>query len=133
MTTDTKNDLAYRLESTKPVDEIVANIEKLAPDQKFRVLHVHDVQATLKEKGFERSALKIVEICSAPFADEALKKDVDVAMFMPCRYTVYEEGGKTKVTLARPMMIAQMLPGIGLEPMAEKVETTLKQIMHDAC
>lgn len=132
MTTETKMELAYKLESTKAVDEIVSNIEKLAPDHKFRVLHVHDVQATLQEKGFERGPLKIVEICSAAFADKALKMNVDVAMFMPCRYTVYEEGGKTKVTLARPMMIAQMMPGIGLEPLAGEVEETLKKIMHEA-
>ena len=131
MTTETKMEMAYKLESAKPVDDIVAGIEQLAPDHKFRVLHVHDVQATLKEKGFERGPLKIVEICSAPFADQALKMNVDVAMFMPCRYTVYEEDGKTKVTLARPMMIAQMMPGIGLEPLAEQVEETLKQIMHE--
>ena len=132
MNTETKMDLAYKAESTKAVDEVVANIEKIAPEHKFRVLHVHDVQATLKEKGFERAPLKIVEICSAAFANEALQKSADVAMFMPCRYTVYEEGGKTKVTLARPMMIAVMMPGIGLEPLAEEVERTLKTIMQEA-
>ena len=130
--TITKEDLAHRLGSDKPVDTVVENIEKLAGDYQFRVLAVHDVQQTLKEKGFEREPLKIVEICSAKFAHEALKRDIDVAMFMPCRYTVYQDGDKTMVTLARPMMIAQMIPEVGLEPLSEEVETILKKIMEEA-
>lgn len=131
MTVETNTDLGYRLQTDKPFDTVVADIERLVPEHKFRVLAIHDVQATLKEKGFERAPLKIIEVCSAGFANEALNKSIDVAMFMPCKYTVYTEGGKTHVTLVRPGMISQMMPGVGLESLAAQVETTLKKIMEE--
>ena len=132
MSVETGQDLGYRLQTAKPFDKVVADIERLVPEHKFRVLGIHDVQATLKEKGFERAPLKIIEVCSAGFANEALSKSVDVAMFMPCKYTVYTDGDQTHVTLVRPSMISQMMPGIGLEALAEQVETTLKTIMEAA-
>ena len=124
--------IAYTIETDKPFAEVAEALETLPPNHSFRVLAVHDVQETLAEKGFERGPLKIVEVCNAGFAHQALTKDADVALFMPCRYTVYEQDGKTIVSLGRPSMIAQLIPGKGLEDLAEKVEQTLKTIMHEA-
>lgn len=124
--------LAYRLESEEPFDTVVARLEREAAENQFRVLHVHDVQATLAEKGFEREPLKIVEVCNSRFAHEALGKDVEVSLFMPCRFVVHSEGGKTVVTLARPSMIADMLPDSGLDELANDVERTLRKVMEDS-
>jgi uncharacterized protein (DUF302 family) len=96
------------------------------------VLHIHDVQATLAEKGLQRGPLKIIEVCNSGFAHAALQKDMNVALFMPCKFTVYIEGAQTVVTLGRPTAISQMMPGAGLEKLAEDVEITLKKIMHKA-
>ena len=123
---------AYTLKSDKPMDTVMAAIEKLVPEHNFRVLHIHDVQATLAEKGFQRDPLKIVEVCNSKFAHEALKKEMDVALFMPCRITVYTEKNKTVVSLGRPTMIGQMLPNAGLENLAEEVESTLIKVMKAA-
>ncbi len=124
--------LAYRLESEKPFETVVENLEKLTPEHQFRVLAVQDLQKTLAEKGFERGSLKIIEVCNAGFAHKALQKSVDVSLFMPCKFSVYTEGNKTAVTLARPTMIAEMLPEAGLEELAGKVEETLKRVMAAA-
>jgi len=122
-------DFAFRLESNKPFDTVVENIEKQTAEHKFRVLAVHDVQETLAEKGFERKPLKIIEVCNAGFAHQALQKEIEVALFMPCRFAVYTESDKTIVSLNRPSVIAQMLPDAGLEELAGGVEETLKQVM----
>ncbi len=132
MDTITDQILAYRLESDKPFETVVENLERLSPEHQFRVLAVHDVQKTLAEKGFEREPLTIIEICNAGFAHQALQKEIDVALFMPCKFTVYHAGNKTVVTLNRPTMIAEMLPGAGLEELAGQVEETLKKVMAAA-
>lgn len=124
--------LAYRLESEKSFEMVVENLEKLTPEHQFRVLAVHDVQKTLAEKGFERGPLKIIEVCNAGFAHKALQKSIDVSLFMPCKFSVYTEGNKTVVTLARPSMITEMLPEAGLEELAGQVEETLKKVMAAA-
>ncbi len=121
--------LAYQLKSDKPFDTVVSNLEKQTAEHKFRVLHIHDVQATLAEKGLERGPLKIVEVCNAGLAHKALGKNVGVALFMPCRFSVYTEGNQTVVTLARPSMISEMMPGAGLDELANDVEETLKKVM----
>jgi len=120
----------YRLESEKSFDTVVENIEKQTAEHKFRVLAIHDVKETLAEKGFERSPLKIIEICNAGFAHKALGKDINVVLFMPCKFIVYPEGDKTVVTLLSPSMISQMMPEAGLNELADNVGETLKKIME---
>jgi len=122
----------HTLKSDKPFDTVAAAIEKASADHQFRVLAVHDVQATLAEKGLERGPLKIIEVCNAKFAHQALKKDPTVALFMPCRFAVYTKDGRTIVKLARPTMIAQMMPDIKLDELAADVEETLKKVMAEA-
>lgn len=124
--------LSLKMESNKPFDDVVANVEKQSAANQFRVLAIHDVQATLAEKGLTRDPLKIIEVCNGKFAHEATGKDMNVALFMPCRFAVFTEGDKTIVNLARPSMISQMLPDSGLEDLAASVEVTLKKIMADS-
>ena len=123
---------AYELQTDKPFDDVVASIEKNTPENNFRILAVHNVQETLAEKGLERGPLKIIELCNAPFAHIALQKDMDVSLFMPCRYSVYTEYDKTIVKLNRPSMIVQLMPESGLTELAEDVEETLKKIMEES-
>ena len=125
-------EFAYTLESSKPFDQVVSAIEARTPEHQFRVLAVHDVQATLSEKGLQRGPLKIIEICNAKFAHQALQKSAEVALFMPCRFAVYTEEGKTIVKLGRPAMIAEIMPGAGLNELAAEVEMTMKQIMQES-
>ena len=120
--------LAYRLESDKPFDTVVQNLEQETLNNKFRVLHIHDVQETLADKGLEREPLKIIEVCNAHFAHNALQKETGVALFMPCRFVVHTAGDKTVVTLSRPSMIAEMMPQAGLNELASEVEETLKKV-----
>ncbi len=122
--------MALRLESDKPLETVVANIEKNAVENQFRVLCVHDVQQTLAEKGFERGPLKIIEVCNAGFAHRALEQDIAVAMFMPCRFTVHTDGDKTIVALSRPSMIVEMMPQLDLGELSTTVEATLIEVME---
>lgn len=124
--------LAYTLTSSKSFAEVVGNLEKHAPEHQFRVLHVHDVQATLAEKGLKREPLKIIEVCNSSFAFTALQKSIDVALFMPCKFTVHIEGPKTVVTLGLPTMISELMPQAGLEKLAAEVESTLKKVMEES-
>jgi uncharacterized protein (DUF302 family) len=124
--------IAYTLKTKKSFADVVAALEAATPEHQFRVLHVHDVQATLAEKGLQRGPLKIIEVCNSGFAHVALQKEINVALFMPCKFTVYTEGPETIVTLGRPSVISQMMPAAGLEELAGNVEVSLKKIMHQA-
>lgn len=124
--------IEYEVESKRPFDEVVADVEKLTVEKKFRVLHIHDVQATLAEKGLTRGPLKIIEICNGKFAHEALLKSMSVSIFMPCKINVYTENGKTKIKAMRPSAIADFLPGAGLEQLAREVDAIVIEIADRA-
>ena len=64
---------------TSPFEQAVSAIEAKAAEKGFRVLHTHDVAATLAEKGFPREPLKIVEICNAKYASQVLNRDVKIS------------------------------------------------------
>ena len=79
----------YTVNSNRSFDAAVNAIERKTAEKGFRVLHTHDVAGTLAEKGFVREPLKIIEICNARYANEALNKDVSVALMLPCPIAVY--------------------------------------------
>jgi len=125
--------LDYTRTSEKEFDRVVSGIERAAGDRQFRVLHIHDVKATLGEKGFERGPLKIIEICSAKFAHKALEINEDVALFMPCKINVYTKNGKTVISAARPDMISEFFPQPELKKLAGEVDNIVRSIVDEVC
>ncbi|HSG98669.1 MAG TPA: DUF302 domain-containing protein [candidate division Zixibacteria bacterium] len=125
-------EIAVTMDSDKSFDDVCAEIERLSAERQFRVLAVHDVQATLADKGYTRGPLKIIEVCNAGFAHQALARDVHVSLFMPCKFVVTEHDGRVSVMLGRPSMMSLLLPGSGLEAVAAEVEERLVGVMRAA-
>ena len=125
-------DFDYTVSTKKLFDEAVAAVEARSKENGFGVLHVHDVKATLAAKGFDREPLKIIEICNSKFAYEALKRDMSVSLFMPCKINVYTENGRTKIKAMRPAAIADFLPGAGLETLAAEIDRVVIEIVDRA-
>jgi uncharacterized protein (DUF302 family) len=120
------------IESSKSFDDTVKAIEQKASEKGFRVLHTHDVAATLAEKGFRRDPLKIIEICNARYASAVLEKNVKVSLMLPCPISVYKQEGKTFVSALLPSRIADFFPGAGMEPIAKEVEKAVLAIIGEA-
>jgi uncharacterized protein (DUF302 family) len=125
-------ELGYTQKTKKDFDEIVAKIEELTAARQFRVLHIHNVQLTLKEKGLERGPFKIIEICNAKFAHNALGISPDVGLFMPCKINVYTEGGETIITAMNPKMISEFFDNPELKELAEGVDKVVRSIVDEA-
>ena len=96
-------------------------VEHKTSEKGFRVLHAHDVAATLAEKGFTRDPLTIIEICNARCANEALNKDVSVALMLPCPIAVYSKDGTTFLSAMRPSALADFYPDSGIEDMSARI------------
>lgn len=122
----------YTVSTGKSFDAAVAAIEKKSAEQGFRVLHVHDVAATLAGKGFPREPLKIIEICNAKYASQVLAKDIKTALMLPCPICVYTEKGKTYISILLPSAIADFFPQAGIELLAAEVEKIVLTIVNEA-
>ena len=116
----------------KPFDEAVAAFQHKAAENGFRVLHTHDVAATLAEKGFPREPLKIIEICNAKYASQVLNKDVKISLMLPCPISVYVQEGKTHISTLLPTSIAEFFPQAGIEDLASEVEQIVLKIIEEA-
>ncbi len=122
----------YTVESDKSFDAAVTAIEQKSAENGFRVLHTHDVAATLAEKGFPREPLKIVEVCNARYASEVLKKDIKIALMLPCPISVYSQSGKTFISTMLPTVLADFYPRAGIEGVAAEVEKAVVGIINEA-
>jgi uncharacterized protein (DUF302 family) len=95
--------MLYVVETKKPFDVAVKDLEEAVKRNRFGVLHVHDLKGTLREKGIDfANGCKILEVCNPQRATEVLKHDMTVNLALPCRISVYEEGGKVKIGMVRP-------------------------------
>ena len=95
----------------------------------FRVQFVHDVAATLAEKGFSREPVTIVEMCNAGYASRVLDADVKIGLMLPCPIMVYDKDGTTFVSTMRPSLIGGFFPEAGIAGVAMEVESVLVGIL----
>jgi len=124
--------LGYTVRTAKSMDEAVSSVEQNTTAHGFRVLHIHDMAASLAEKGFAREPLKIVEICNAKYAYDLLAKDVTAALMLPCPIAVYQLKGQTSISTMKPSAIAEFFPGRSLEFVAEQVEAAVLAIVNES-
>lgn len=131
-TSSTNKPIEYTVETTKPFDAAVKAVELAATAHGFRVLHVHDVAATLAEKGYPRDPMKIIEICNARFASEVLQKEIKTSLMLPCPITVYVDRGRTYMSTLLPEVIASFYPEAGVEALSAQVQRIVIAIVDDA-
>lgn len=125
-------DFSYTVTTARDFEAAVKAVEEATAAQGMKVQHVHDVQATLRSKGYASDPLKIIEICNARYAHEVLAKDILISLMMPCKINVYVRDGKTYISALRPTMLAQFFPHARLEEVAREVDTKIRTIVEAA-
>ncbi|HBC45999.1 MAG TPA: hypothetical protein DEO84_02495 [candidate division Zixibacteria bacterium] len=123
--------LGYSCETNKDFNAAVTALQERTAAKGFRVLHVHDLQATMAEKGLERSPFKIIEICNSKFAHKILGINEDIGLFMPCKINVYTKNGKTIISAMRPSMISEFFDNKELKEVADEVDAIVRSIVDD--
>lgn len=126
--------MLYVVETKKPFDVAVKDLEEAVKRNTFGVLHIHDLKGTLKEKGIDfPNGCKILEVCNPQRATEVLSHDMTLNLALPCRISVYQEGGKVKIGMVRPTALLAMFPGAeALRPVAQEVERETMRMIDEA-
>jgi uncharacterized protein (DUF302 family) len=125
-------EFAYTVTASKSFEEAVKAVDEEVAKAGFRVLHVHDVQATFREKGVGRDPYKIVEVCNVKYAKQALDKDLLIGLMMPCKINVYRQNEEVKISLMLPSAMPAFFPDADLEPLASEVEAILRRVVDSA-
>lgn len=127
-------DLYYIVDSRKPVSEAARDLEAAVKRHGFGVLHVYDLKETLKSKGVHLPIeCRIFEVCNPQQASKVLAADPNLNMALPCRISVYEHSGSTRIGTIKPSELLGLLTtNTELEGVATSVETAIKSMIDEA-
>ncbi|PKN61569.1 MAG: hypothetical protein CVU57_28865 [Deltaproteobacteria bacterium HGW-Deltaproteobacteria-15] len=125
--------MLFEISSEKALDQVCHDLEKAVGDHKFGVMTIHNLKETMKKKGveFDREC-RIFEVCNPQQAKRVLEKNMQVSTALPCRISVYDEGGKVKLATIKPTALISQFNAPELQSVAKEVEDTLVQIMREA-
>ena len=125
--------MLHVVESGRPLDQLVKDLEAACARHKFGVLGVHDLKAKMTEKGVSFAPeCRIFEVCNPHQAKRVLEANLAVSTALPCRISVYDEDGMTRLATIKPTAMIALYRTSGLEGVAEEVEQTLVRIMDEA-
>ena len=122
----------YTITTKKTFDEAVQRVQDEIIKVPMRVLYVHDVKQTLGEKGFIREPFKIVEFCSAKFANEFLDKDIKIGLCLPCKINIYMKDGEVFISGMRPIILSQFFPQADLGGRPKEIDLIIQNIINNA-
>ena len=122
----------FTLPTDKSYAEAIEAVKEAAAAHSFRVSFVHDIAEALRERGFEREPLSIIEMCNAKFASEVLEEDVLIGLMLPCPVMVYEQDGDVLISTMRPTLIDSFFPDAEITHIAKEVEAKIFEIVEDA-
>ncbi len=123
----------YIVTTTKSVADAARDLESAVQKHGFGVLHVYDLKETLTRKGYPLAAeCRIYEVCNPKQASLVLQRDMRLNAALPCRISVFQDGGATKIGTIQPTaMLGMLSPDRELAAIAVNVEATLKTIIDE--
>ena len=125
--------MLVEVSTNKTVNEAAAALQAAVEANHFGVMQIHNLKETMAKKGveFKRECL-IFEVCQPQQAKKVLDQNMSVSTALPCRISIYEEGGKTILATLKPTTLLAMFNAPQLEEVAQEVEDRIVKIMKEA-
>jgi uncharacterized protein (DUF302 family) len=129
-----KNDFVLTRSTTLPLETVCQRLTEIAPQHKFGVLATHNLREKMESKGvpFPREC-RVIEVCNPKQAQEVLTQAIEISTALPCRISIYEEGGRTILATIKPTSLLTLFGVPGAATAAQVVEDTMVRIMEEAC
>ena len=125
--------MLIKLSTEKTVSDAAAALQAAVQANHFGVMQVHNLQETMAKKGVEFAhECQIFEVCQPQQAKKVLDENMSVSTALPCRISIYEEGGKTVLATLKPTTLLALFNSPQLEGVAQEVEATIVKIMKEA-
>jgi uncharacterized protein (DUF302 family) len=101
--------MLHIVESRKPLDRVAKDLEEAVARHQFGVLGVHDLKATMAKKGVGFGPeCRIFEVCNPHQAKKVLEANLEISTALPCRISLYEEGGVRKLATIKPTTLIDL-------------------------
>jgi uncharacterized protein (DUF302 family) len=126
-------DMLHVKECDDSLEVVGARLEQAAQAHKFGVINIVDLKAKMASKGVEFGPeCRVYEVCNPQRAKEVLESNLGISTALPCRISLYEENGKTKLATMLPTQVLGMFGEEDLKSVAESVEADIKAMMDEA-
>ena len=125
--------MLFTLSTDRTLSATAAALQAAIQANQFGVLHIHNLKETMAKKGveFTRECL-VFEVCQPQQAKKVLEANMSVSTALPCRISLYEEGGKTVLATLKPTTLLALFNLPQLASVAQEVEVTILKIMREA-
>lgn len=127
-------DLVLTRSSAAPLETVCEKLAVVATRHKFGVLATHNLREKMLSKGvpFDREC-RVIEVCNPQQARDVLSQAIEISTALPCRISVYEEGGRTILATIKPTALLTLFGVPGAAAAAQEVEDTMVRIMDETC
>ena len=121
------------MRTRKSLGEVRQRFEEAAAENRFAVLGVHDVGERLRAKGltFDRK-FYVYEVCNPVAAKKVLDTNVRIGTALPCRVTIYTDGGEVVLETLKPTAMLAMFGEPSLDGTAREIESAIEAMMSAA-
>ncbi len=125
--------MIYSKHSSRTSAELETRLREAAARHKFGVLHVHDLQQTLKSKGidFDREC-RVYDVCNPQAASTALDSEMKVSSVLPCRISIFSDGDGCTIATLKPIDLLHATGLSGVDTLAAEIEKEVLAMIDEA-
>jgi uncharacterized protein (DUF302 family) len=124
--------ILYEKKASGTIEQVGERLQRAAAEHDFGVLGIVDIKEKMNSKGVDFGPeCRIYEVCHPERAKRVLEKRLEISTALPCRISLYEQGGAVTVSTMLPTQMLDMFGEPELRPVAESVEDDIKAIIDD--
>lgn len=122
----------YSVTTNKDIDMVIRDLTDHLKQKGFGILGTLDFTNLLKSKGlqFDKN-YKLLEVCNPNAAKHALETDIRVGLLLPCTIAVYEEEGRTRISLLKPSALLSLIGSEELNKLGSDIEPRIKEAIDE--
>lgn len=119
-------------ETAFTVEELEGFVNDELKKEGFGVISKVDMSAKFKDKlGEVFRKYLILGACNPPVAFDAVHKEENIGLLLPCNIIIYETDKGANVGIIKPSVAMAAVENKELEPIAHKVEVKLKRVFDN--
>jgi uncharacterized protein (DUF302 family) len=117
----------------KSLGDVRQRFEEAAAENRFSVLGAHDVGERLRSKGLQFARkFYVYEVCNPVAAKKVLDTNVRIGTALPCRVSIYTDGGEVVLETLKPTAMLAMFGEPTLDGTAREIEAAIEAMMNAA-
>ena len=125
----TPTQIGYTTELALSFDEVIQLVTEELQKEGFGILTQADMQAAFQNKlGKDFRRYTILGACNPGLAYQALNKDLEVGLLLPCNVIVYETEKGATVSIVDPIAMLGIIDNPALDDIAQDAKERLQRV-----